>query len=175
MRKLSAACLRLVKTSFYPALLSKLPEKQYKRGIFIACIPGTWLNKQWMLFTVDQRKLSAKIRFYSWFNDVNSRDPDLALEGFDSTNTWVQYWSQKKQSHSLSAVIFFWLDAVLSLVLASEGVCSWSGPCWSQPRPFSKHRFSPGLGLPHEALWWHKRCNGTEYRGKQPWGKETTG
>lgn len=61
-----------------------------------------------MLFTVGQRKCSARTRFYSWFNNVNTRDPDLALGGFGSTNTWVQHWGQKKQSHYPTATIFYY-------------------------------------------------------------------
>lgn len=60
-----------------------------------------------MLLTVGQRKFSARIRFYSWFNYINSRDPDLALRGFSSTNTLVWRWGQKKQSHFPITSIFF--------------------------------------------------------------------
>lgn len=61
-----------------------------------------------MLLTVGQRKFSARIRFYSRFNYVNSRDPDVALS---STNTVVR--TEAKRSSLILPPPSFFHDSTL--------------------------------------------------------------
>lgn len=96
-----------------------------------------------MLLTVGQRKFSARIRFYSWFNYVNSRDPDVALS---STNTLVRT-EAKRSSLILPPPSFFHDSTLPSPLFWHQKVHvdavdrrREQAPL-SQPSPFSWHCF----------------------------------